>query len=457
MPNAQRHTSLPAIVAAFTLAAVAACAGRPAEAHVGYYSNAELESPQDLNTDSHSIIRLMMEKYETNPHTKCVDDDNGHGVSCWGIVASANGLTEQQDRNLTEDDAELIYKRNYWDKIGGDNLVPTIRHLVFNDAIQFGPGTTLKMMARANNDPYVLLQENAIYYERLGNNLRYQGSLKGWHDRQDRLLRLQNRLSSANVEIAENTQNAAPTIIPAAAQAVQAPAEATQVASVTEPSHTPAEKSPGMLWSIFMMSAIRRRRNGATVLPPIEIDTDEPMINLEPIKKLFNHIIGHDSDIGAADDQLAFGPLARASGVSSPHALGAFEREAFWKIFEARNKQQHTVPHTWHVDYDDQSHVVIERGRVHLHGDGGIEDALRYAALAWGKQCTLSGGSPEQRGKIKDAAQRLVDAGDIAEGFTIAGLGTFSKTAQPLEDSYPMPPFVNSAERAPAWPMAANG
>jgi hypothetical protein len=101
------------------------------------------------------------------------------------------------------------------------------------------------------------------------------------------------------------------------------------------------------------------------------------------------------------------------------------ELEAFFKIYWRYAPQPLEERKKWRVDYGHNAHVVVGGHSLELHGDGGIEDSLRYASLAWGNRIQLSGGTAAYREQIKIATQKLVDEGALPPHFTIVGLGSF--------------------------------
>lgn len=50
--------------------------------------------------------------------------------------------------NLTKADAILIYKRDYWQRINGDNLPPALALLVFDMAVNAGPKKAAQLLQR---------------------------------------------------------------------------------------------------------------------------------------------------------------------------------------------------------------------------------------------------------------------------------------------------------------------
>lgn len=50
---------------------------------------------------------------------------------------------------LTEEEAAKIYRALYWDRIGGDDLPPALAFMVFDAAVNHGPGRAAQFLQRA--------------------------------------------------------------------------------------------------------------------------------------------------------------------------------------------------------------------------------------------------------------------------------------------------------------------
>ena len=74
----------------------------------------------------------------------------GQGVlrgTCWGIsAASYPGLDIAR---LTVADAQAIYRRDYWDRVAGDQLPPPLALLVFDAAVNAGVGRAARWLQGA--------------------------------------------------------------------------------------------------------------------------------------------------------------------------------------------------------------------------------------------------------------------------------------------------------------------
>jgi lysozyme family protein len=81
-----------------------------------------------------------------------VADDAGRGPTNFGINGRANGLSDDEVRNLTRAQAANIYKERYWDAIGADNLPTEIQMLAFDAAVNQGTPTARAMLREAQRE-----------------------------------------------------------------------------------------------------------------------------------------------------------------------------------------------------------------------------------------------------------------------------------------------------------------
>ena len=102
--------------------------------------------------------------------------DSG-GLTKWGI--SQNAYPDLDIANLTPQEAMDIYKRDYWDRIGGDNLPMPYCVAAFDTAVNCGVGRTLGWM-RATQEWRNLLDMRKTRYFTLAKNPKYRPYLKGW-------------------------------------------------------------------------------------------------------------------------------------------------------------------------------------------------------------------------------------------------------------------------------------
>lgn len=85
-----------------------------------------------------TLIREGGARFTDNP------DDHG-GATKYGI--SQRAYPNVDIRNLTEDQAKAIYKRDYWDRVSGDTLKSQIvAENIFDTAVNMGATTATKLV-----------------------------------------------------------------------------------------------------------------------------------------------------------------------------------------------------------------------------------------------------------------------------------------------------------------------
>lgn len=115
-----------------------------------------------------------------------VADDAGKGPSNFGINASAN--PDVDVKNLTKDKARELYKKRYWDAIGGDALAaknPALATVAFDTAVNMGVSKANQLIAQSKGDPSALLNMRQQHYNNLikDNPKKFAQYEKGWKDR----------------------------------------------------------------------------------------------------------------------------------------------------------------------------------------------------------------------------------------------------------------------------------
>lgn len=136
-------------------------------------------------TDPATIIDYVIDK---NEGTTFVAKDGNAGASKFGITAKNNGLTDDQVKNLTYDQARNIYRKNYWEKIDADNLDPRIRAMAFDAAVNQGVGEAKRMIKESGGDPVKFAQLRRDLYNKIIENNPEKAKFKnGWMARVDRM------------------------------------------------------------------------------------------------------------------------------------------------------------------------------------------------------------------------------------------------------------------------------
>jgi lysozyme family protein len=115
-----------------------------------------------------------------------VADDAGKGPSNFGINKSAN--PDVDIKNLTKDKARELYKKRYWDAIGGDALAakdPALATIAFDTAVNMGVSKASQLIAQSKGDPSAMLNLRQQHYDNLikDNPKKFAPFEKGWKDR----------------------------------------------------------------------------------------------------------------------------------------------------------------------------------------------------------------------------------------------------------------------------------
>lgn len=90
----------------------------------------------------------------------------------YGISAASYPLFDIA--NLTLDDARAIYKRDYWDKVGADDLAPPLAMLVFDAAVNSGVGRACQWLRVSGADT------DDACVEFMAQRINFMGGLKAW-------------------------------------------------------------------------------------------------------------------------------------------------------------------------------------------------------------------------------------------------------------------------------------
>ena len=115
-----------------------------------------------------------------------VKDDAGKGESNFGINKSAN--PDVDVKGLTKEKARELYKKRYWDAIGGDALAakdPALATIAFDTAVNMGVSKASQLIAQSKGDPSAMLSLRQQHYDNLikDNPKKFAPYEKGWKDR----------------------------------------------------------------------------------------------------------------------------------------------------------------------------------------------------------------------------------------------------------------------------------
>lgn len=127
---------------------------------VGYADGGEVPGYKTGGTPGDEVFERAFKKVlKFEGGSKYLKDDAGRGPTKYGINQTAN--PDVDIKNLTEDQAKEIYRKRYWNAIGGDALAaknPQLAIIAFDASVNQGPGTAKQMIAQAGDSPYELLK-----------------------------------------------------------------------------------------------------------------------------------------------------------------------------------------------------------------------------------------------------------------------------------------------------------
>lgn len=118
------------------------------------------------------------------------DPKDPGGETNWGI--SKRAYPNLDIKNLTQADAKIIYKRDYWDRAQCDVLPPYVAYVLFDAAVNSGIGQAIRFLQRALNladdgvvGPLTLaavqrLDQESVCARFLGQRLDFMTKLSTW-------------------------------------------------------------------------------------------------------------------------------------------------------------------------------------------------------------------------------------------------------------------------------------
>lgn len=117
-----------------------------------------------------------------------VAQDNGAGRAQWGITERSHPEA-WRDGRIDRAEAAAIYRRDYWDAIGGDSLPPDLAVAAFAAAVVGGVGTARELLRQSGGSADRFLELERARFERLAreNPARYGDDLRGWQARHGRV------------------------------------------------------------------------------------------------------------------------------------------------------------------------------------------------------------------------------------------------------------------------------
>lgn len=128
--------------------------------------------------------QLIKFTFDLEGQGNIAQEPNG-SIAKYGINGKANGLTDEEVKNLTPDAAAKIYKAKYWDP-RLDKMDPAFRAVAFDALVNHGNDKeTWKMIQDAKEDPYALIEARKNKYANLAfsDPQKYAKYQNGWNKR----------------------------------------------------------------------------------------------------------------------------------------------------------------------------------------------------------------------------------------------------------------------------------
>lgn len=141
------------------------------------------------NPGGASSFEQSMGSVRQSEGTALVPDDNGAGRAQRGITERSHPEA-WADGQVTQDEADAIYRRDYWDAIGADDLPAGLAHIAFDTAVNMGAGTARELLAQADGDVAKFADLRRAEYRRIvaadadGSSAQF---LDGWLARADKV------------------------------------------------------------------------------------------------------------------------------------------------------------------------------------------------------------------------------------------------------------------------------
>ena len=148
-----------------------------------------LPAPIDVNNTSARPVAATPQSFEDSFRRTLgfeggysPSDANGYEVNK-GI--NAEWHPDVDIKNLTDDQARAIYKNEYWDAIGADNLDPKIRGMAFDTAVIAGPAKAKELLSQSGGDPQKFMELRSAFQNDLVNSNpeKYGRFAKAWDNR----------------------------------------------------------------------------------------------------------------------------------------------------------------------------------------------------------------------------------------------------------------------------------
>jgi len=355
--------------------------------------------------------------------SKYLKDDAGKGPTKYGINQTAN--PDVDIKNLTEDQAKDIYRKRYWNAIGGDALAvknPQLAIIAFDAAVNQGPGTAKQMLAQAGDSPYELLKLRQQRYIDLKNENpeKFGKFLGGWT----------NRVSSLQKDLEQDrSKQSLPALTPGAeAMAATAPASTNSAVnqipgqSVQAPAAKDESTFFGGIADSLGLSQEAQRNISNTLMAPT------PLAPVTTLPKASSSGLG----LAALGERL-YNKFVPAAGMSKKEiaALRA-ETEAARaaEIAQASQLPQRLTPPAQVLEQGSQVIPVTKAGEAAVQSAADLEKVRGVNQSIDQLEATQRAAKlAQESSKLPSAAERLQQASYLRESDEAARLMARARSA----------------------------
>jgi len=139
------------------------------------------------NSDKNTIIDYVIRRHEGTGEAVKLPSEKSY--TKYGISAENNGMTDDEVKKLTIDDAKKIYSKKYWDGIGLDKVDPALRLMAFDTAVNMGPDIAKRFLKESGGDLDKFAQLRKERYQKIADgNPDKKQFLNQWNKRVDTIL-----------------------------------------------------------------------------------------------------------------------------------------------------------------------------------------------------------------------------------------------------------------------------
>lgn len=106
--------------------------------------------------EKEALARVLVHEggYVNNPRDPGGPTNKGVTQRVYDAYRKGKGLTARSVKGITSQEVEAIYDRQYWDAVKGDQLPAGVDYVVFDGAVNSGPGRSIMWLQQALRPAY---------------------------------------------------------------------------------------------------------------------------------------------------------------------------------------------------------------------------------------------------------------------------------------------------------------